>query len=177
MQMNQTHPHVSSIAPVPSRFPWFFSLVLAGLVLAGTIGMGVYGFFLDRSIVEREKDIAMVDTQIQTASADRKIILAQILATNTIRPSIDVAGLVKEFQSAAATANVRLKGFSVVNDTISTTLIATEGDPMIHPDPASTIIKMMREYALGQKYFELEPIASLTGDAKSRSTSVQFKVV
>lgn len=92
----------------------------------GTVSLGAYNFYLDQQFSSTQKEITIVDTQIQTASTDRKIIIAQILNANSIRPSLDINGLVKEFQRAAITANVRLKGFSVSNDTIATTLIATE---------------------------------------------------
>lgn len=60
---------------------------------------------------------------------------------------------------------------------ISTTLIATSGDSQIHPDPAATIIKMMREYARGEKYFSLDPISAISGDPTSRTTAIQLKVI
>jgi hypothetical protein len=96
--------------------------------------------------------------------------------SNTLRPSLDLVSLIARFREAASTAWVRLKGFSVDHDTITTSLIATEWDPQIHPDPASTIIRMMREYAQGQKYFLLDPIVSLAGDEKSRTTGISFHV-
>lgn len=161
MQINQPHIPGTSNALVPSRFPWILSLTISGVVLVGSVLLGVYNFYLDRQITATQQEIATVDTQVQTASMDRKIIITQILNNNTLRPSLDINGLVKEFQRAAVTANVRLKGFNVTNDIISTTLIATQGDPQVHPDPAATIIKMMREYARGQQNFGLEPISSI----------------
>lgn len=177
MQIKQPQILWASSSLTPSRFPWIFSLIVSAIVLIGSVLLGAYNFYLDKKIASTQQELQVLDTQIQTASEDRKVIIAQILSANTIRPSLDINGLVKEFQRAAVVANVRLKWFSVMNDTISTTLIATEWDPQVHPDPAATIIKMMREYARGQQYFSLEPILSISGDMKSRTTSIQFKVV
>lgn len=134
-------------------------------------------FYLDRNIEKNNAEIATTEEQIRLASTDRRIIITQILKSNSIRPSLDITGLIREFQKAAIASNVRLKGFSVANDVISTTLIATEGDPQIHPDPASTVIKMMRDYASTQRYFALEPIYALSGTEKERTTAIQFKVI
>jgi hypothetical protein len=133
--------------------------------------------YLDRKIEKTNAEIATTEQQIQVASTDRRIIITQILKSNSIRPSLDITGLIREFQKAAIASNVRLKGFNVANDVISTTLIATEGDPQIHPDPASTVIKMMRDYASTQRYFALEPIYALSGNEKERTTAIQFKVI
>lgn len=173
MQVN----HTPSLAPVPTRFPWFFSLILAAFVALSTVGLWGYNWYLSTQIAQAHADISNLDTQIQTASQDRKIILTQILKNNTLRPSLDITGLMREFQKAAIAANVRLKGFNVKNDVISTTLIATKWDAQIHPDPASTVISMMRDYARGMKYFSLEPISTLAGTSKERTTSIQLKVV
>lgn len=63
------------------------------------------------------------------------------------------------------------------NDIITTTLIASEGDPLVHPDPAITIIKMIEDYSQGQKDFSLDPISSMAGDLTKRTTGIQFRVV
>ncbi len=121
--------------------------------------------------------IADVENKIQMMSTDKDIIITRILQSNTIRPSLDINGLIKEFQRVAVASNVRLSGFNVSNDTITTALTATEWDPQVHPDPASTIIKMIREYAKWQQYFALDPINTISWDIKQRSTAITFKVV
>ena len=151
--------------------------MLLALVLFWSIGLGIYNFYLDRQIEAFHTNIAYMDAKIQTISTDKSIIITKILRSNALRPSLDINGLIKEFQRVAVMSNVRLTGFNVSGDTISTMLTATEWDPQIHPDPAATIIKMIREYAKGQQYFSLEPIFALGGDSKQRTTAIQFKVI
>ena len=67
-----------------------------------------------------------MDAKIQTISTDKSIIITKILRSNALRPSLDINGLIKEFQRAAVMSNVRLTGFNVSGDTISTMLTATE---------------------------------------------------
>lgn len=55
---------------------------------------------------------------------------------------MNLKSLVNSFRIAAAGAGVRLSGFSVRDDTISSTLIATQDS--ISKDPIETIIAMMR---------------------------------
>jgi len=82
---------------------------VSAIVLIGSVLLGAYNFYLDKKIASTQQELQVLDTQIQTASEDRKVIIAQILSANTIRPSLDINGLVKEFQRAAVVANVRLK--------------------------------------------------------------------
>lgn len=82
---------------------------MSAIVLIGSVLLGAYNFYLDKKIASTQQELQVLDTQIQTASEDRKVIIAQILSANTIRPSLDINGLVKEFQRAAVVANVRLK--------------------------------------------------------------------
>jgi hypothetical protein len=102
---------------------------------------------LERSIEVEKAAIAETKKNIDEVSRDRKVIITRIEKSNTIRPSIDLKGIVADFYDAASRANVRLQGFSIVNDVISTSLIATESTGIVHPDAATTIIAMMQEYA------------------------------
>ena len=103
----------------------------------------------------------------------------RILSTNTVPPTINLRGLIASFRDVAAKANVRLRGFNINRDVITTSLIATEGNPNIHPDPASTIVTMMRAYIPknGDGTFTLDPIRAINGDEKSRATSITLRVV
>lgn len=173
MQVNHTHTNTV----IPSRFPWYLSIALAVIVALTSSALGGYNLYLDMQIRDTNAAIAEVDKNIALMSTDTRIIITKILRSNAIRPSLDIGGLITQFKGVADRANVRLKGFAVANDVISTTLIANEGDPQIHPDPASTIIKMMREYANGQKYFSLDPITALSGNPSERSTAIELKVI
>ncbi len=161
----------------PSLFMWYISIVLFIFVLVGIVWLYASGIYTDSTIKSREDEITQITHDIQGASLDRKVLIAQIINSNTIRPSLDLKTIVSQFRIAAAKAGVGLQGFSIKDDTISTTLTATLGDPQVHPDPASTIINMMREYATHTSYFSLEPIVSITGDLTKRTTSIQLKVV
>lgn len=165
-----------SLLPWPSGIPWFLSIFLLVLVVGSGAGLFFYNQNLTSSIANIQSDIEDNSKQISDIEGDKELVIKNILTSNSVRPSIDVRGLVSEFRDAANRANVRLQGFNVQEDTISTTLISTVGDAAIHPDPAATIIKMMREYALGHKYFDLDPIVSISGDSTRRTTWIQFHV-
>ncbi len=166
--------------PMPkiSRTPFYFSLSLLLFVIGLSAGFFFYNILLDQSIGEKKVAISETRTSIDDISRDRKVILTRIEQSWTIRPSIDLKGIVDNFYEAATTANIRLKGFNIVNDVISTTLVSTEPYGIAHPDAAGTIIEMMRKYA-GWKdlKFTLDPITNMSGDLKSRTTSIQFKVL
>lgn len=168
----------ANIMPTVSRTPFFFSIGLLLTVIGLSVGFFFYNIFLDQTIESKKSEIAKTHTSIEELSRDRKVILTRIEQSGTIRPSIDFKGIIAHFYDAASAANVRLKWFNIVNDVISTTLIATEPFGIDHPDPAGTIIEMMRNYARGNGgKFSLEPIYSLSGDLKSRTTSIVLKVV
>ena len=161
----------------PSERNWWLSLALFLLVALSTIGLLGYNYFLDKKIQTAKQNVAEIESQIQIISSDRKVVIANILKTSSIRPTIPVKELIGEFYTAAAKSNVRFKGFSIKNDIISTNLIATEGDPLVHPDPAITIIKMIEDYSRDKKDFSLDPISTLGGDLTQRTTGIQFRVV
>ncbi len=164
------------IIEVRGKTSWYLAFFCMILAIVATIWLYSYGVYIDTAI-EKEKVLTLEKRkQIEEISKDRDIIITKIISSSTIRPSLDVKALVSEFREAAVRAGVRLKGFVVDKDTLSTELIATEWDPQVHPDPAATIIRMMREYAASQKYFSLDPIVSLSWDEKSRMTGIMLKV-
>lgn len=167
-----------NLMPKVSRTPFYFSVSLLFLVIWLSIGFFFYNIFLEQSIEGQKIILSETRKSIDDISRDRKVIITRIEESGTIRPSIDLKGIVDAFYEAATSSNVRLKGFGIVNDVISTSLISTEPYGIAHPDAAWTIIEMMRKYAQGKGgRFSLEPITSISGDLKSRTTSVQFKVV
>lgn len=145
----------------PSEKNWWLALSMFLIVAIATSGLFVYNYFLGKQIQTTQAKVTEIESQIRTISVDRKVVIANILKTTTIRPTIPVKELIAEFYTAAVKSNVRFKGFSIKNDIISTNLIATVGDPLVHPDPAITIIKMIEEYSQGKKEFSLDPISSL----------------
>ena len=167
-----------NLMPKVSRTPFYFSVSLLFLVIWLSIGFFFYNIFLEQSIEGQKIILSETRKSIDDISRDRKVIITRIEESGTIRPSIDLKGIVDAFYEAATSSNVRLKGFGIVNDVISTSLISTEPYGIAHPDAAWTIIEMMRKYAQGKGgRFSLEPITSISGDLKSRTTSVQFKVL
>ena len=161
----------------PSLFLWYTSILIFVFVLVGVIWLYASQAYINGTLESTKDKIAQIDHDTQGASLDKKILIAQIINSNTIRPSLDLKNIVAEFRLAAAKSSVGLQGFFIKDDTISTTLISTFGDSRIHPDPASTIINMMRDYAAHSSYFSLEPITSISWDLTKRTTSIQLKVV
>jgi hypothetical protein len=133
------------------------------LVGAASIGLLVYNMSLQSTEKNLREKIVAKNAEITEVSNDRKVIITKILQSDTIRPTLDLKGIIANFRDAASRANVRLKGFQISKDVISTSLIATVGNT-VHPDPASTIITMMRNYASvkGDGRFTLEPITSIS---------------
>jgi hypothetical protein len=167
-----------AIVPKASRTAYFFSITLLVLIIGLSLGFFMYNIYIEKGIQDLKIGNSEIRNEIEELSKDRKIILTRIEKTNTIRPSIDLKGIIADFYDAASRANVRLKGFSIVNDTISTSLTATQWDETVHPDAAGTIIKMIREYAAWRGWsFSLEPINAMSGDPSERTTGIQFKVI
>ncbi len=173
MQENHNAPLIIK----PRNYVWYLSLILlGGMVLVSALFAWLK--YLNANATQSVKeDVAVVQSSIDELSNDRKILIANIIKNNTLKPSLDLGPLIVGFRNAAQLSNVRLKWFSVSGDTITTTLIATEGDSGVHPDPAATVIKMIKEYASGKMEFELEPIISLSWDPSMRTTGVEFRVL
>ncbi len=105
---------------------------------------------------------------------DRDIIIADILSSTQIRPSMDLKALVRSFRSAATQAGVRLQGFSVKDDILGSTLTATRDSEGV--DPVETIISMMRNQKQNTE-ISLVPIHSLQGSVDERTTVVSFHIL
>lgn len=171
--------HIDQNAPAmkPNLTIWYLSIFLWVMILGLSSYFAIASWMREWDISTANSEIASLEKDIATISADRNILIANIIKNNTLRPSLDLGPLLTEFRSAAARANVKLFGFSIVDDVITTTLTATEGDSWVHPDPAATIIKMMREYATNKMTFSLDPISSLSWDPTARTTSIRFRVL
>lgn len=115
-----------AIVPKASRTAYFFSITLLVLIIGLSLGFFMYNIYIEKGIQDLKIGNSEIRNEIEELSKDRKIILTRIEKTNTIRPSIDLKGIIADFYDAASRANVRLKGFSIVNDTISTSLTATQ---------------------------------------------------
>jgi N-acyl-D-aspartate/D-glutamate deacylase len=138
------------------------------------MGLYWYQFVTTSQIAYLGKQIRLLDADIATSTKDRDIIVADILASASIRPSIDLKGLVRSFRSAAWQAGVRLQWFSVNDDTISSTLSATRDAN--GTDPVQIIIDMMRNNTVNTG-LSLVPIHSLVGSSSERTTSVSFRIL
>lgn len=176
MQTNDVEKGVPVVAP--SQAIWWSALILFSGILLSTLALTGYGYYQDTQLSDIKEQISLQDAKIQSGSQDRKVLIANILMTAPIRPSIDIKGLLAQFQKVARESQVRLKGFTVQNDVITTSLIATTSNALtLTQDPAITIITMMEKYAKEQQEFSLEPINSLGGDNKRRTTGITLKVV
>lgn len=78
------------------------------------------------AIKSTESEIARLQRDIDKASTDRNIVVANIVRENTIRPSLDLKKIVADFRIAAARARVEFDGFTIKDDVISTKLTSTE---------------------------------------------------
>jgi hypothetical protein len=138
--MQETSP---SIIREPSRFAWLASLTFLSLTLLSCLGLWGYQYVTASQISTLTAENLSLDADIATSAKDRDIIVADILASASIRPSIHLKNLVRAFRTAATDAGVRFQGFTVRDDIISSTLIVSR-DTSSMTDPVETIIAMMR---------------------------------
>lgn len=154
-------------------------LSIGFLILISIISIMLYVLsgFSERSVTKMREEIGQIDTRISDVSKDPSIIIAKIVQDNSIHSSIDLKNIVTYFRSAAIKANVVFNGFSITDDTITTTLTSAVGSSQ-HPDPISTIIKMMNDYAFSEwKNFKLGAIRQISGDNKKRTTTIELTVI
>ena len=167
----------NTLVPQAWSMPFYLGCGFLIAIILWSVWLFFYNISQENAIENLKITIDKSQKEIALVSRDRNVIIAKIESSNTLRPSIDLKWIVNDFYDAATRANVRLKGFSIGNDIISTALIATEPEGIWHPDPASTIIKMMRDYVRPNWRFSLEPITAISWDTSSRTTAIQFKVV
>lgn len=167
------------MAPKTSKVPFYTSAtILVALLIAS-----VWLFITNESTIGKAEDlstkIATKKWEILEVSKERNVVVTKILTANTVPPTLNLRSLIASFRDVAARTNVRFKGFNINRDVITTSLTATEGNPNIHPDPASTIVTMMRAYmtANGDGNFTLDPIRAISWDTKSRTTWITLRVV
>lgn len=157
-----------------SRFSWFASLTIFSLTILAIWGLYAYQYVMTSSISELTAEIAQLEDNIHTASNDKDVIVANILSSTTIRSSVNLKTLVSSFRSAANAAWVRLSGFAVQDDIITSSLIATQD--AIGKDPVETIIAMMRANTT-TSWLSLEPISSIQWTSTERTTWVSFRIL
>ena len=153
------------------------SWILLILMVLTTIWVFFYGRYQDANLGKIKDTLTQTQKEINDLSQDEWVKVASILRDTSIRPSLDVAKIVDIFRETAIKSDVRFQGFSVKNDVISTTLIATEADGSIHPDPISTIIKMMKSTLKSNDiYMTLSPINAVWWDITMRTTPITLKM-
>lgn len=168
-----------TLVPKTSKTPFYGSIFVAAGIIVATIGLLIINSSLSQDAENLSREIAQKKWEISEVAKDRNVVVTRILQTHTVQPTLNLRWIIANFRDVAAKANVRLKGFNITNDVITTSLIATEGNPNIHPDPASTIVTMMRAYMAenGDGKFTLDPIRVINGDSKSRNTSISLRIV
>ncbi|MBC7498715.1 hypothetical protein H7170_03675 [Candidatus Gracilibacteria bacterium] len=165
----------TSIIREPSQFAWFASLSLLTLTLVSCLALWGYHFVTASRLVTLTVETQAIDADIATSTKDRDIIIADILASAQIRPSIDLKALVRSFRVAATQAGVRFQGFSVHDDVISSSLIASR-DVTSMIDPVETIIAMMRSDSTTSG-LALQPIRSVQGSNTERTTGILLRIL
>ncbi len=155
-----------------SRLGWYLSIVLLISVIAGTVGLSLWNTRLSTQISALKTEITNKEETIRKSHTDKTVLLATILRDTTkIRPSIDVAARLQDFQTIARDAGVRFQGFSIRDDQITTTLIA---DTSLSPrtDPVDRVIALIRARSADAQTFSLDPIRGVSGDLKKRTTPI-----
>lgn len=99
----------NSIIPESSRFSWFASLTLLGVMFSSIIGLNVYQYYRASTIEALHTEIGQLDSSIRIASTDRDVIIANILSSTTIRPPLAIKDIVRSFRLLAVQTGVRLQ--------------------------------------------------------------------
>ncbi len=159
----------------PSQFAWFASLSFLTLTIVSCLAFWWYQFVTASRVVTLTTETQALEADITTSTKDRDIIIADILASTQIRPSIDLKALVRSFRVAATQAGVRFQWFSVHDDVISSLLIASR-DVTSMTDPVETIIAMMRADTT-TAWLSLQPIRSLQGSSTERTTGISLRIL
>lgn len=74
----------------PSKTPWLISIGFLALVLIASLALWGYGFLQAKTIEKLNTEIASLDTEIASGSLNKEIIVADILRSARIRPSINL---------------------------------------------------------------------------------------
>ncbi len=98
-----------TIISEPSRFSWFASLALLGIMFVSIIGLHIYQYFRVSSIESLHTEITQLDSSIRIASTDREVIIANILSSTMVRPPIAIRDIVKSFRNLATQTGVRFQ--------------------------------------------------------------------
>lgn len=177
-----SHPHESHTpeerTTVSSgKVSWYVSIILMATVLAGTIMLWGYGIWQMRVISSLESEIGATETKIAEASKDRNVLIAHIVSDpKKVRPSLDVADLIKKFRDAAELGDVRFQGFMIRQDVISTNLIANS-DQYGSEDAVIKLIKMMRDHKQNVRVLSMKPVEMVAWDPKKRTTAIELIVI
>jgi hypothetical protein len=170
MQELSTNPTLQK----PSQFAWRSSIILLIFVLLASAGLFSYQIIRGIELTTLTSAIQDQEARIASGSTDRDVIVAGILSSSTLRPSIQLGRLVSDFRAVASSAHIRLQGFSVADDRISSHLIVT---PEIGgADPITTIIALMRARN-ADLHLVADPISTVAGSPRSRDTAVVFRIL
>lgn len=170
MQELNTNP----ILQIPSQSAWKASIILLIFVLLASAGLFAYQIMRGIELTTLTSTIQDREAHIASGSTDRDIIVAGILSSSTLRPSIQLGRLVSDFRAVASSARVRLQGFSVADDRISSHLIVTP--ELGGADPITTIIALMRARN-SDLHLVADPISAVAGSPRSRDTAVVFRIL
>lgn len=170
MQEIPTNP----ILQKPSQAAWKASIALLIFVILASAGLFAYQIVLGQQITTLTDTIADHEARIASGSTNRDIIVAGILSSSTLRPSLDLGRLVSDFRAVAQSAHIRLQGFFVSDDRISSHLIVTP--ELGGADPITTIIALMRARSPDLRLVA-DPISSVAGSPRSRDTAVVFRIL
>jgi hypothetical protein len=168
-ELNQT-----PILQKPSQAAWKASIALLIFVILASAGLFAYQIVLGQQITTLTDTIRTQAGHISSGSTDRDIIVAGILSSSTLRPSLELGKLVSDFRAVAQSARIRLQGFSVADDRISSHLIVTP--ELGGADPITTIIALMRARNADLRLVA-EPISAVAGSSRSRDTAVVFRIL
>ena len=100
-----------------------FSLVALVAVAVITAVFFALSTLTQSQISGKNDEISSIKSKISVIEADKKNIVASIIASNKLSPSVNLSKLLSDFRAVASKYQVAFQNFAIKNDEITTNLI------------------------------------------------------
>ena len=101
-----------------------FSLVALVAVAVITAIFFALSTLTQSQISGKNDEISSIKSKISVIESDKKNIVASIIASNKLSPSVNLSKLLSDFRAVASKYQVAFQNFAIKNDEITTNLIA-----------------------------------------------------
>ena len=137
---------------------------------------------LSSSIEANKNEIATYENSIEKIKSDKKIIAAELVATNRADIATTVKmGEVQKYLSELLDISRKYKmmfsGFSYNNGKVATSAVSIPETVLSGDDGVKKISRLIKDYRTGTGYlFQLSPLLSISGYEQKRVFSLEFNI-